>query len=414
MTKQELINFIDSHPKWYQKIELPGNISTPGRDRSKTVNSIFPKDLTGKTVLDVGCAEGFFSIEAKKRNALNVVGIDFDDDKLKAAKKFSEIQGLEIEFRNIGLDQFTNLDNFDYVVCLNVLHHVTDPLSIINKLVSITNERLILEVANVNTVFSDIGKSKKNKALLGFWGIIFKYLPESLGPGILAVDSRARFLINRKWIKNLIETQYLDIEKLNFLDSELKHRYIVNTKMRHINDLAIISGPTDIGKSSMIKLLKSKSVSTFDLLGIDAQKNWSIMTASALQKSPEKELENLILEYDLCRTVLRRYGVFEQDPILRILRTSDNKNVYTLVCNREDNLNRVKETLDKLTWPKKKDKKKAQRIADEFSQPHKYVSIYEDWIKFCKANNCNLTFIDMCQREGRIVNEEEALRIIKS
>ena len=138
------------------------------------------------------------------------------------------------------------------------------------------------------------------------------------------------------------------------------------------------------------------------------------MTASALQKEPQTDLENVILEYDICRTVLRRYGVFEQDPVLRILRTSLNKNVYILVCSREDNLKRVVNTLDNLGKPKKKDKKKAQRILDEFYTPHKYVDLYSEWISFCKANNCNLNYVDIREQKGRIVDEAEALRIINS
>ena len=184
MNNQEIIDLIEAHPKWYQKIELPNGISTPGRDRSKTADAIFPKDLTGKTVLDVGCAEGYFSFEAKKRNADKVVGIDLDINKLKIAKKFSEFQNLDIDFQNLDLDQLDDSDTYDYVICLNILHHVTNPIALINKLINKTKVKLILEVADLTMGISDIGKKKKSKALLGFWGSIFKYLPESLKPGI--------------------------------------------------------------------------------------------------------------------------------------------------------------------------------------------------------------------------------------
>ena len=414
MNSQEIIELIEAHPKWYQKIELPNGISTPGRDRSKTADSIFPKDLTGKTVLDVGCAEGYFSFEAKKRNAEKVVGIDFDTDKLKIAKKFSEFQKLDIDFQNLDLDQLDDADTYDYVICLNILHHVTDPIMTINKLINKTKVKLSLEVADLTMGISDIGKKKRSKALLGLWGSIFKYLPESLKPGILAVDSRARFLISRKWIKNLIETQYPDIEKLEFLDSELEHRYIIDAQMRNIDELSIISGPTNIGKSTLIGMLKSGNRDSFDLTGIDPVKNWSILTASELQKTPGMEIEDLILEYDLCRTILKRYGIFEYDPVVRLFRNSNLKTVYVLVYNRDKYLKRVEECLNKLSKPKKKDREKAQRMITEFSHASKYVGIYYDWIDFCKSNGCNIKYISMVNESVKVINEEEALRIIKS
>ena len=45
-----------------------------------------PEDLTGKSVLDIGCNGGFYSIEMKKRGADRVVGIDSDEDYLKQAR----------------------------------------------------------------------------------------------------------------------------------------------------------------------------------------------------------------------------------------------------------------------------------------------------------------------------------------
>ncbi len=50
-----------------------------------------PADLRGKTVLDIGCNAGFYSIEMKRRGADRVVGIDFDDDYLAQARFAAEV-----------------------------------------------------------------------------------------------------------------------------------------------------------------------------------------------------------------------------------------------------------------------------------------------------------------------------------
>ena len=51
----------------YQSIILPGGVRTSGNDRSNTLDKILPADMTGKTVLDIGCRYGFFSFEAARR-----------------------------------------------------------------------------------------------------------------------------------------------------------------------------------------------------------------------------------------------------------------------------------------------------------------------------------------------------------
>ena len=138
------------------------------------------------------------------------------------------------------------------------------------------------------------------------------------------------------------------------------------------------------------------------------------MTASYIQRNPSIEVENLILEYDISRIVLRRYGVFENDPVLRLFRTSSKTNVYILVCNREENLRRINETLSSIIKPKKKDIDKAERITSEYSKHENFMKIYHEWISFCKENNCTIKYIDIRGRVAKVVSEYEALKIIES
>jgi len=59
------------------------NINSPYHvDRLRAICSILP-DLTGKTVLDLGCGEGILIRESLKRGAAKVVGLDIDDEMVK-------------------------------------------------------------------------------------------------------------------------------------------------------------------------------------------------------------------------------------------------------------------------------------------------------------------------------------------
>ena len=55
-------------------------------------------DIENKTVLDLGCGTGIFSVGAKLVNAKEVVGIDIDGESIKIAKSYSEKINEDIEF----------------------------------------------------------------------------------------------------------------------------------------------------------------------------------------------------------------------------------------------------------------------------------------------------------------------------
>jgi ribosomal protein L11 methylase PrmA len=52
-----------------------------------------PEDLTGRTVLDIGCNAGFYAIEMKRRGAARVVGVDSDERYLDQARFAAEVTG---------------------------------------------------------------------------------------------------------------------------------------------------------------------------------------------------------------------------------------------------------------------------------------------------------------------------------
>ena len=63
---------------WFHSIELAPGLKTRGSDDTARRVDILqiPEDLTGKTVLDVGAWDGFFSFEAERRGAARVVALD--------------------------------------------------------------------------------------------------------------------------------------------------------------------------------------------------------------------------------------------------------------------------------------------------------------------------------------------------
>jgi hypothetical protein len=73
---------VDRFPYWYHRITLPGGVVTPGWAPIAPEAYRIPEDLTGKRVLDVGAWDGYWTFEALRRGAREVVAIDDFSDQL--------------------------------------------------------------------------------------------------------------------------------------------------------------------------------------------------------------------------------------------------------------------------------------------------------------------------------------------
>src|SRR5919204_1173311 len=111
---------------WFHNIELNGVPTAPNHFlgnypyvKWRKFAAEIPADLTGKTVLDIGCNAGFYSIEMKRRGATRVLGIDYDGKYLAQAKFAAEALGLDIEFQKLSVYDVQRLgEKFDVVLFL--------------------------------------------------------------------------------------------------------------------------------------------------------------------------------------------------------------------------------------------------------------------------------------------------------
>jgi tRNA (mo5U34)-methyltransferase len=121
---------------WFHNIDLDGVQTAPNHFLNDYPNvkwqmfrHAIPEDMTGKTVLDIGCNAGFYSIEMKRRGADRVVGVDFDDRYLEQARFAAEVKGQDIEFRKLSVYDVAELgETFDVVLFMGVLYHLRHPL----------------------------------------------------------------------------------------------------------------------------------------------------------------------------------------------------------------------------------------------------------------------------------------------
>jgi tRNA (mo5U34)-methyltransferase len=136
MTSQEIQQRISELGEWFHNLDLGGVRTAPDHflgdypavKWERFAHSI-PADLRGKTVLDIGCNAGFYSIEMKRRGADRVIGIDSDERYLRQARFAAEVCGVDIEFRQMSVYEVADLrEKFDLVLFMGVLYHLRHPL----------------------------------------------------------------------------------------------------------------------------------------------------------------------------------------------------------------------------------------------------------------------------------------------
>ena len=136
--KSDLEERIEALAPWFHNIDLDGVWTAPDHflgdypgAKFKRFAPHLPKDLSGKSVLDIGCNAGFYSIEMKRRGADRVLGIDSDDRYLAQARLATEVLGYEddVEFAKLDVYDVGAIgEKFDLVIFMGVLYHLRHPL----------------------------------------------------------------------------------------------------------------------------------------------------------------------------------------------------------------------------------------------------------------------------------------------
>jgi tRNA (mo5U34)-methyltransferase len=136
LTAEEIRQRVEELGPWFHNLDLGGVQTAPEhflgdypQVKWRRFAHALPADLTGMTVLDVGCNGGFYSIEMKRRGAARVVGIDFDEVYLAQARFSAEVCGVDIELRHLSVYDVAELgERFDVVLFMGVLYHLRHPL----------------------------------------------------------------------------------------------------------------------------------------------------------------------------------------------------------------------------------------------------------------------------------------------
>lgn len=111
--------------------------------------------LQGKTVLDLGCNAGYWSLECLKGGAAFVLGIETDNQRVAQAHFVRERLGVSPDrYDVVHSDVYEYLakgKQFDVVLCLGLYYHIEEPMRLMRVMHAATQELLIVDTI-VNNV----------------------------------------------------------------------------------------------------------------------------------------------------------------------------------------------------------------------------------------------------------------------
>lgn len=136
MSREEIRRRVNELGRWFHNLDLDGVQTAPDHflgdypaAKWRAFAHAIPADLHGRSVLDIGCNAGFYSIEMKRRGADRVVAIDFDEDYLAQARFAAEVCNVVIDYRRMSVYDIARLgERFDLVLFMGVLYHLRYPM----------------------------------------------------------------------------------------------------------------------------------------------------------------------------------------------------------------------------------------------------------------------------------------------
>lgn len=175
LTTEQIRRRVEELGDWFHNLDLGGVQTAPDhflgdypRVKWQHFSSALPEDLTGKSVLDIGCNAGFYSIQMKRRGADRVVAIDTDEKYLDQARFAAKVSNAEIEFRNLSVYRVADLhEQFDLVLFMGVLYHLRHPLLALELL----HEHVVCDLLVAQSLLRGSKETKRVPKDFPFWEI---------------------------------------------------------------------------------------------------------------------------------------------------------------------------------------------------------------------------------------------------
>jgi len=404
-SREQVQALVDEGGFYYQNIELPYGLSTGGTDRSPTARAIFPDDMAGKTVLDLGCKFGFFCFEALRRGAKRAIGVDVDPFSLERARRVADCLGLPARFEQFDIEQDPIRERFDYVLCLNLLHHMRNPLTVLERLAAVTDERLILESATMGR------HDRRRLRLSPFETLLLRRRPILYASrnGTSDKHNVQKFFVTPSALENLLRYQSNAFARVDTQPSDHKNRYISVAHRRRIGELVVVAGATGSGSAELAAQLARGQASEVAALAETGDGSGFVhVDADDLAGFSEPAAPRLILHYDILRPHRRSAKTHARDEVMDVLGCARRVTFVTLWRPPESLRRHFK--AQPVSLPTRAgwflEGRRRQKLLREFADPQALTGHYRRWFEFAAATGSS-HFVVSPDGEPRLASLEE-------
>ncbi len=142
--------------RWFHQIDFGHGLVSPGwigLDKIRRMAAlIYDRPIEGKSVLDIGCWDGAYSLEAIRRGAARVLATDhfawhegwgdrrcFDLTRQYLAPS---IEAMDIDVTDLSAER---VGRFDTVLFLGVFYHLRHPFQVLERVAALAREVLVVE-----------------------------------------------------------------------------------------------------------------------------------------------------------------------------------------------------------------------------------------------------------------------------
>jgi len=153
LPRQELVRKV-GRLSWFHSIDFGNGIVAPGQTPLEYLKAkadiCFRGGVAGRSVLDVGCWDGYYSFEAKRRGAARVVATDQfvwsrghrEAFELARSQLAPDLEAIDIDVHDINE---SSLGRFDIVLFLGVFYHLRNPFLALESLAKVCKETMVVE-----------------------------------------------------------------------------------------------------------------------------------------------------------------------------------------------------------------------------------------------------------------------------
>lgn len=284
-----------------------------------------PERMTGSTLLHVGSEAGALCLEAVRRGASRVLGIDRNAERVAVARSCATVMGLPAEFRTYDPEEGLPPGQFHFVVCSDLGSH-PDPAALVDRLARMTDETLILEWEgfsgrHARAYLDRIGAPRLSDGL------------ERL-PAVLVADGPAphsRSYLSAAAVEQLLRARNGRFSRVTIRPLGRTGRFRAVATRRVITRLVVVAAAGRAEASWVVRRIRDGSAprSLLDRIGLDDPAPWRFAPDGDVSELSERVTPGLVVGYDLHEAWQRHTGRFGSDRLADLIESAAEVHVVT-------------------------------------------------------------------------------------